>query len=211
MSEPAGQCRWMHGFMVGYKIAAPCTAAGAAGLSQSAVPMGLEYHVGVAARYNPAEQIHKHTRVVTSPMNTATRREFALIGALFVLFVLFVVRVYAGQWAVALQIMSPSEVSTGPAAPAPRANTPPGARARYSPGTAAGQSARTGGPGPGACRPRGASDPSPNRRAAAAQHYRRAGSPIRRARGRGVGSHRRPVGCSQRPAGPAGADWGTRG
>ena len=58
-------------------------------------------------------------------MNTATRREFALIGALFVLFVLFVVRVYAGQWAVALQIMSPSEVSTGPAAPAPRANTPP--------------------------------------------------------------------------------------
>ena len=58
-------------------------------------------------------------------MNTATRREFALIGALFVLFLLFVVRVYAGQWAVALQIMSPSEVSTGPAAPAPRANTPP--------------------------------------------------------------------------------------
>ena len=41
-------------------------------------------------------------------MNTGTSREFALISALFVLFLLFVVRVYAGHWAVALQIVPPS-------------------------------------------------------------------------------------------------------
>ena len=52
------------------------------------------------------------------PMNSSKDREFAVIAALFVLFCLFTVRVYAGQWAVALQIVSPSEVSTGSAAPA---------------------------------------------------------------------------------------------
>ena len=58
-------------------------------------------------------------------MNTGTSREFALISALFVLFLLFVVRVYAGHWAVALQIISPSEISTARPAPAPRPVTPP--------------------------------------------------------------------------------------
>ena len=62
-------------------------------------------------------------------MNTGTGREFALISALFVLFLLFVVRVYAGHWAVALQIIPPSEVSSAPPAPAPRPVTPPPASA----------------------------------------------------------------------------------
>ena len=58
-------------------------------------------------------------------MNTGTGREFALISALFVLFLLFVVRVYAGHWAVALQIIPPSEISTARPAPAARPVTPP--------------------------------------------------------------------------------------
>ena len=58
-------------------------------------------------------------------MNTGTGREFALISALFVLFLLFVVRVYAGHWAVALQIIPPSEVGRATPAPAPRPVTPP--------------------------------------------------------------------------------------
>ena len=77
-------------------------------------------------------------------MNTGTRPEFALISALFVLFLLFVVRVYAGHWAVALQIVQPSGSSSAgrpqpaagasvrpaplpapvPAAPAPAASAP---------------------------------------------------------------------------------------
>ena len=58
-------------------------------------------------------------------MNTGTGREFALISALFVLFCLFIVRVYAGHWAVALQIVPPSEVRSTAPAPAPRPITPP--------------------------------------------------------------------------------------
>ena len=58
-------------------------------------------------------------------MNTGTGREFALISALFVLFLLFVVRVYAGHWAVALQIVPPSGISTARPAPAARPVTPP--------------------------------------------------------------------------------------
>ncbi|MAG37413.1 MAG: hypothetical protein CL878_14355 [Dehalococcoidia bacterium] len=45
---------------------------------------------------------------LTPPMNTSNGREFALIGILFVLFLLFVTWAYAGQWAVALQIVPPS-------------------------------------------------------------------------------------------------------
>lgn len=91
------------------------------------------------------------------PMNSSKDREFALIGALFVLFCLLTVRVYAGQWAVALQIVSPSESgsaertqqNTGasvrpaplpapapaPAAPAPAAPAPadPAARPTLAP------------------------------------------------------------------------------
>ena len=57
-------------------------------------------------------------------MNTGKDRELALISALFVLFFLFIVRVYAGHWAVALQIVPPSEGSTAPPAPVPRPDTP---------------------------------------------------------------------------------------
>ena len=63
-------------------------------------------------------------------MNTGTGREFALISALFVLFCLFIVRVYAGHWAVALQIVPPSEVRSTAPAPAPRPVTPPAPAAR---------------------------------------------------------------------------------
>ena len=63
-------------------------------------------------------------------MNTGTGREFALISALFVLFFLFIVRVYAGHWAVALQIIPPSTVSSAAPAPAPRPVTPPAPAAR---------------------------------------------------------------------------------
>ena len=59
------------------------------------------------------------------PMNTGTGREFALISTLFVLFLLFVVWVYAGHWAVALQIIPPSEVGRAAPAPAPRPVAPP--------------------------------------------------------------------------------------
>ncbi len=58
-------------------------------------------------------------------MNTGTGREFALISALFVLFFLFIVRVYAGHWAVALQIVPPSGGSSAAPAPAPRPNARP--------------------------------------------------------------------------------------
>ena len=58
------------------------------------------------------------------PMNSSKDREFVVLAASFVLICLFTVRVYAGQWAVALQIVSPSEVGTGPAAPAPRPISP---------------------------------------------------------------------------------------
>ena len=58
-------------------------------------------------------------------MNTGTSREFALISALFVLFFLFIVRVYAGHWAVALQIVPPSEVRGAALAPVPRPVTLP--------------------------------------------------------------------------------------
>ncbi len=91
------------------------------------------------------------------PMNSSKDREFALIGALFLLFCLFTVRVYAGQWAVALQIVSPSESGSAertqqdtgasvrpaplpapapaPAAPAPAAPAPadPAARPTLAP------------------------------------------------------------------------------
>ncbi len=58
-------------------------------------------------------------------MNTSTGREFALISTLFVLFFLFVVRAYAGQWAVALQIVPPSGSSSVERAPAPRSSDRP--------------------------------------------------------------------------------------
>lgn len=72
-------------------------------------------------------------------MNTGTGREFALISALFVLFLLFVVRVYAGHWAVALQIVPPSEVSSAPPAPAPRPVTPPAPQPASAPAPAPAQ------------------------------------------------------------------------
>ncbi len=55
-----------------------------------------------------------------------TSREFALISALFALFLLFVVRVYAGHWAVALQIVPPREVGSAAPAPVSRPVTRPG-------------------------------------------------------------------------------------
>ena len=70
-------------------------------------------------------------------MNTGTRREFALISALFVLFLLFVVRVYAGHWAVALQIVPPSEGSSAAPAPAPKPVTPPAPQPAGAPAPAA--------------------------------------------------------------------------
>ena len=70
-------------------------------------------------------------------MNTGTGREFALISALFVLFLLFVVRVYAGHWAVALQIIPPSAVGSAAPAPAPRLVTLPAPQPAGAPAPAA--------------------------------------------------------------------------
>ena len=70
-------------------------------------------------------------------MNTGTGREFALISALFVLFLLFVVRVYAGHWAVALQIVPPISLGNAAPAPAPRPVTPPAPQPAGAPAPAA--------------------------------------------------------------------------
>ena len=75
-------------------------------------------------------------------MNTGTGREFALISALFVLFFLFIVRVYAGHWAVALQIIPPSAVRGAAPAPVPRPVTPPVAQPAGAPAPAPAPAAR---------------------------------------------------------------------
>lgn len=57
-----------------------------------------------------------------SPMNPTNRRELAIISGALVLFLLLVVRLYAGQWAVALQLTPP-----GGRASAGRTTVPVGA------------------------------------------------------------------------------------